>query len=248
MDSLSCMKSRVYNVVELPGKYDNPHGLRQLRAAIRVVPLFCRALLQDQGEAGVRTVLAIYQAINKFTRGRYAKKLWKSHGTRGAILMKIWGPLLVKTDIQSPHWCFFNISMGRCPRPRRVRPLGGGTTPRASSPLHSGHEGSSCFRPSGPRSANRCPGVVPLDSQAQGPKVESNHPWSASPSWRSPEAASSTTTAASFTRARAARGLSTCPRHVQSPTTSSRTGFAPQLHSRSGAALRSPSAGPAHRP
>ena len=42
MDPVACLKSRVFNVVQIPGKYDNPHGLRQLHAAIQVVPLFCQ--------------------------------------------------------------------------------------------------------------------------------------------------------------------------------------------------------------
>jgi len=79
MDPVACMKSRVYNVVQIPGKYDNAHGVRQLRASIQVVPLFCQWVIREGGDDAARTVLAMYKAVYKFTVGQHAKKLWKSH-------------------------------------------------------------------------------------------------------------------------------------------------------------------------
>lgn len=80
MDPVACMKTRVFNVVHLASKYDNPHGLRQLRASIQVIAEFCRALLaRSDVENPVRIVLDIYKEVFVFSADKYASKLWKSH-------------------------------------------------------------------------------------------------------------------------------------------------------------------------
>lgn len=35
MHPIHCLKSRLHNVIGLPGRYDNPHGLNQLRASVQ---------------------------------------------------------------------------------------------------------------------------------------------------------------------------------------------------------------------
>src|SRR5690606_15938883 len=46
MHPLHCMFSRVYNVIELGGKYNNEHGRAQLRASVNCLRLFTLELAQ----------------------------------------------------------------------------------------------------------------------------------------------------------------------------------------------------------
>lgn len=49
MNPLLCLESRAYNVIEIASKYDNPHGLKQLRASVLCAREFIREAL-DGGE------------------------------------------------------------------------------------------------------------------------------------------------------------------------------------------------------
>ncbi len=76
MHPAQCLKSRVHNVMNLPG-YDNPHGIGQMVAAIKVVPIFCQSLLDQGAEKAEQRVMAIYNDLFKYSRTRVPKKLWK---------------------------------------------------------------------------------------------------------------------------------------------------------------------------
>ena len=80
MHPLHCLKTRVFNVLEIwhksEKKYDNARGLAQLRASIDVVRYFARDRLQAPG--GTRKVLNLYEEIFKFSRSSLGEKLWQA--------------------------------------------------------------------------------------------------------------------------------------------------------------------------
>jgi hypothetical protein len=82
MHPLHCMKSRIYNVMEIwqggVKKYDTVHGLAQMKAAMDVVKLFARERLNAEG--GVRKVLKIYEEIFEFGLSPLGQKLWDAKG------------------------------------------------------------------------------------------------------------------------------------------------------------------------
>lgn len=80
MHPLHCVKSRIYNVLEIRHKgklkYDNTHGRAQMHAAMRVFRHFTEELVAI--DDGPRKVLKLYEDLFKFAKGPLGTKLWDS--------------------------------------------------------------------------------------------------------------------------------------------------------------------------
>ncbi len=78
MHPLHCVKSRIFNVLEIRHKgelkYDNPHGNAQMRAAMQVFQHFAEELAA--ADRGPRKVLKLYEDLFEFAKGRLGTKLW----------------------------------------------------------------------------------------------------------------------------------------------------------------------------
>jgi hypothetical protein len=78
MHPLHCLKTRVYNVLEIwhdgKRKYANDHGRAQMHAATVIFRRFARELAVQ--EEGPRKVLKIYESLFEFALDSTGKKLW----------------------------------------------------------------------------------------------------------------------------------------------------------------------------
>lgn len=75
MHPLACMKSRVFNVIQIPSKYDTPHGREQLAASITCLRHFVADLL-DLGRPP-RVALEIYGQVFRYcAHSRDAKRAY----------------------------------------------------------------------------------------------------------------------------------------------------------------------------
>ncbi len=76
MHPLLCMRSRASNVVELAAKYDNEHGLAQLRASIRCLRHFVLEAANTDRREALDTARLIYEYAKKDAVGRKIYR-WK---------------------------------------------------------------------------------------------------------------------------------------------------------------------------
>jgi hypothetical protein len=75
MHPFHCMQSRVFNVVGLPGQYNNDHGLRQLRASIACL----RAMIEQVAKDNPRDALKLIKRVFRFAKHRRARRLRATH-------------------------------------------------------------------------------------------------------------------------------------------------------------------------
>jgi hypothetical protein len=72
MHPVHCLESRVHNVIEHPGAYDNPHGLKQARASIICAKAFIREVAVS---ASLRAATRLAERIFRFSKSREARGL-----------------------------------------------------------------------------------------------------------------------------------------------------------------------------
>lgn len=77
MHPFACMRTRVYNVIQISGKYDNPHGVRQLEASISVLRRFVWMLLDEKRQGAARKLL---QQIYKYSLTSIPCRLYREKG------------------------------------------------------------------------------------------------------------------------------------------------------------------------
>ena len=87
MHPVLCMFSRAHNVIDLPGDYDTPHGLKQLRGSILCAREFIRERLIENK---VRDALDLVELVFGFSLMPTSLRLWaeKSIDTFAAVELR----------------------------------------------------------------------------------------------------------------------------------------------------------------
>jgi len=76
LNPVHCVESRTANVIGLPHLYDNPHGLKQLRASI----VACRHALTEMATANTRRALNHVESLFHVACHRRAVRLYREKG------------------------------------------------------------------------------------------------------------------------------------------------------------------------